>query len=165
MVLIRCYEAADREACRDLWVELTLHHRRIYGVDTIGGEDPGSQFDEHLMAVGPERVWVAELEGAIVGLAGLIIDGTSGEVEPVVVTELRRGAGIGRALVSKVVDEAASLGVRLLSVRPVGRNTSAIQFFRDAGFDVLGHIETFMDLSGEREWVPGETIADRDFKM
>jgi len=162
---IRPYDSSDLQACRDLWVELTAHHRHIYGVDTIGGDDPGAQFDEHLLAVGPEMIWVAERESRVVGLTGLIVDGTSAEVEPVVVTEGERGRGIGRALVQQVIQEAAAIGVSLLSVRPVGRNTAALRFFREAGFDVLGHIEAFMDLEGDREWVDGETIADREFRV
>ena len=165
MTTIRPYDPGDLQACRDLWLELTVHHRRIYQVDTIGGDDPGAQFDEHLTAVGPERIWVAETDETVVGLAGLIVDGTSGEVEPVVVTEGARSRGIGRALVSRVIEEAGALGIQLLSVRPVGRNTTALRFFRDSGFDVLGHIEALMDLSEEREWIDGETIAGRDFKV
>lgn len=165
MTTIRPYDSGDLQACRDLWVELTAHHRHIYGVDTIGGDDPGAQFDEHLLAVGPEMIWVAERESRVVGLTGLIVDGTSAEVEPVVVTEGERGRGIGRALVQQVIQEAAAIGVTLLSVRPVGRNTAALRFFREAGFDVLGHIEALMDLEGDREWVDGETIADREFRV
>ncbi|MEE8498365.1 MAG: GNAT family N-acetyltransferase [Acidimicrobiia bacterium] len=165
MTTIRPYDPGDLQACRDLWVELTVHHRRIYGTDTIGGDDPGAQFDEHLTAVGPERIWVAERDGTVVGLVGLIVDGTSGEVEPVVVAEDERGRGIGRGLLKRVTAEAGALGIRLLSVRPVGRNTAALRFFRDSGFDVLGHIEAFMDLEGDREWVDGETIAGRNFKV
>ena len=165
MTTIRPYDSGDLQACRDLWVELTAHHRHIYGVDTIGGDDPGAQFDEHLLAVGPEMIWVAERESRVVGLTGLIVDGTSAEVEPVVVTEGERGRGIGRVLVQQVIQEATAIGVTLLSVRPVGRNTAALRFFREAGFDVLGHIEALMDLEGDREWVDGETIADREFRV
>ena len=165
MTTIRQYESGDLQACRDLWVELTIHHRRIYRVEEIGGEDPGSQFDEHLTAIGPGRLWVAEDEGRVVGLTGLIVDGTSGEVEPVIVAEGERGAGIGGSLVARVIAEARQLGIQLLSVRPVGRNSTAIRFFSDVGFDVLGHVEAFMDLSGEREWTEGDTLADREFKI
>ena len=163
MTTIRGYSPNDLPACRDLWVELTVHHRRIYEVNTIGGDNPGAQFDDHLAAVGPDQLWVAEKGGHVIGLTGIIVDGTSGELEPVIVTESERGKGIGKELVSVVIAEAGRLGIRLLSVRPVGRNTVALRFFRDAGFNVLGHIEAFMDLSGERDWIAGEDIADRPF--
>lgn len=165
MSTVRPYDPGDLQACRDLWVELTEHHRSIYGEATIGGDDPGSQFDDHLAAVGAQRLWVAVQDGVIVGLTGLIVDGSAAEVEPVVVSPAARGAGIGTALVERAVAEARAVGVGLLSVRPVARNTSALRFFRDAGFDVLGHIEAFMDLEGDREWVAGEEIAGRDFRV
>lgn len=163
--MIREYEPGDLEACRRLWVDLTEHHRDIYDVDTIGGDDPGSQFDDHLAAVGVGSLWVAEEEGRVVGLVGLIMDRTSAEVEPVVVSPGSRGLGVGSSLVRHVVDEARGRGVRMLSVRPVARNRGAIRFFADAGFDVLGHIEAFMDLAGDREWVEGETVAGREFRI
>lgn len=160
---IRSYDPGDLQACRDLWVELTVHHRRIYQQDSIGGDDPGAQFDEHLAAVGPDRIWLAVEEGLVLGATGLIIDGKAGEVEPLIVRETARGRGIGTALIEHAIQQARELGVTLLSVRPVARNTEAVRFFRDSGFEVLGHIEAFMDLSGDREWVSGERIAERDF--
>ena len=164
MVTIRPYLPSDLEACRSLWVQLTVRHREIYRDDAIGGADPGAQFDEHLGAVGPDRIWVADDGGTIVGLTGLIVDGPEGEVEPVIVTAARRGEGIGRLMVEHVVAEARVIGIRLLSVRPVARNAEAIRFFHGLGFDVLGHVEAFMDLTDrEDRWVPGETIADRGF--
>ena len=57
-VVVRDYTAADYSACRVLWVELTEHHRRIYEDPSVGGNDPGSAFDDYLTA--PERMasWV-----------------------------------------------------------------------------------------------------------
>lgn len=165
MPTIRGYRPEDLTACRALWVELTEHHREIYRAPGIGGDDPGRFFDEHLAAVGADHIWVAEEEGAVIGLTGLIVDGTEGEVEPVVVSRGHRGTGVGSALVAHVIAAAGERGVRTLSVKPVGRNSSAIRFFRDAGFGVIGHIELFMDLAGDRTWVEGEHIADRTFKV
>lgn len=96
---IRAYVPADYSACRMLWVELTEHHRRIYEDPSIGGDDPGGMFDDYLAI--PERVasWVADLDGRVVGLTGLLDRGTSGEVEPVVVTDRLRSRGVGRLLI------------------------------------------------------------------
>ena len=85
--------------------------------------------------------------------------------EPLVVTRDRRGSGIGRQLVDHVIAEARRRQIRLLSVRPVARNRDAIRFYREAGFEVLGYIEMFMDLTGEREWIDGETIAGQEFSV
>jgi N-acetylglutamate synthase-like GNAT family acetyltransferase len=163
---IRPYASSDLEPCRALWAELTQHHRDIYGDPTIGGETPGLHFDPHLARVGPERIWVAEQDGRIVGLTGLIVEGQEGELEPLVVALASRRQGIGRALASHVIQEASKLKVRTLSVRPVARNADAITFFYDAGFGVLGHIELFMDL-GEGTagtWRSGPELLGRAFK-
>jgi hypothetical protein len=69
---VRPFESRDTDACRRLWEELTEWHRQIFDSPEIGGDDPGRAFDEHLAKIGPENVWVAEFEGQVVGLVGLI---------------------------------------------------------------------------------------------
>ncbi|HZT64790.1 MAG TPA: GNAT family N-acetyltransferase [Acidimicrobiales bacterium] len=148
---VRDYRDGDYQACRHLWVELTEHHRRLFDDPTIGGEDPGAGLDRYL--ADPERAasWVAEVAGEVVGLTGLLHHGSSGEVEPVVVAEARRGGGIGRALIARVVDEAVSRGYEYLAIRPVARNASAIRAFHSTGFRTLGgHVDLTMDLKPRR---------------
>jgi hypothetical protein len=90
MARIRPYQPGDLESCRALWVELTEWHRHIYQSPAIGGDEPGLQFDEHLDRVGAEHLWVAEVDGRVVGLAGLIPGDRAAELEPVVVSALHR---------------------------------------------------------------------------
>jgi GNAT superfamily N-acetyltransferase len=163
---IRPYDPSDLEACRALWVELTERHREIYEAPSIGGDDPGLFFDEHLTRVGSERLWVAEKAGQVVGLAGLIVEGQEAEVEPVVVTWASRGEGIGRALVDRVVKEAKGLGLRYVCVKPVARNLEAIAFYYDFGFRTLGEIEMFIDLRTPPSdiWKPGPELFGHSFK-
>ena len=157
---IRVYSDQDYRACRALWVELTERHREIYGDPTIGGDDPGRGFDAYL--ANPQRriTWVAEADGNVVGMAGLILHGDEGEVEPVVVASSYRSQGIGRQLVDCAVAHAREIGVRFLSVRPVARNLEAFSFFVEAGFNTVGHIDLFQDLdpSAGRQWKPGIVI-------
>jgi hypothetical protein len=47
-ITIRPYGDSDLEPCRTLWAELTRRHREIYGDPSIGGDDPGAYFDDHL---------------------------------------------------------------------------------------------------------------------
>ena len=63
-VAIRDYATGDYSACRQLWVELTEYHQRIYEDPAIGGDDPGVGFDDYLAL--PQRVssWVAESAAA-----------------------------------------------------------------------------------------------------
>jgi len=165
-VIVRDYARADYSACRMLWVELTEHHRRIYEEPSIGGDDPGGAFDDYLAV--PERVgsWVADLDGRVVGLTGLFDRGTSGEVEPVVVTGRLRGQGVGRLLIERVVTEAVARGHEYLAIRPVARNVSAIRRFYDAGFQALGgHVDLTMDLPGRcHGWLDGARLHGLDFR-
>jgi GNAT superfamily N-acetyltransferase len=165
MATVRGYEPPDLEACRGLWVELTQWHRDIYESPEIGGDDPGRAFDEHLAKVGAESIWVAEVDGRVVGLAGLIAEDF--ELEPVVVSGRHRGEGIGRLLAETVVSAARDRGARTVQVRPVARNVQAVRFFHELGFDILGHVDLQLDIA-ERErdpWIPGERLADRDFRF
>lgn len=163
---VRDYAPADYSACRMLWVELTEHHRRIYENPAIGGDDPGGAFDDYLAVSERVASWVADLEGRVVGLTGLFDRGTSGEVEPVVVTDHLRGRGVGRLLIERVVTEAAARGYEYLTIRPVARNVSAIRRFYDAGFQTLGgHVDLTMDLADRRHgWHDGARLHGVDFR-
>jgi GNAT superfamily N-acetyltransferase len=165
-ILVREYQPGDYQACRLLWVELTDHHRRIYQDPAIGGDDPGAGFDAYLAMAGRVSSWVAEVDRAVVGLTGLLDHGTSGEVEPVVVTEGRRQRGIGRLLLDRVTTEAVNHGYEYLAIRPVARNVSAIRRFYAAGFQTLGgHVDLTMDLGVRRHrWLEGAHLHGRDFR-
>ena len=162
---VREYTPTDSAACRSLWIELTQHHRDIYEAQTIGGDDPGSGWDEHLARVGSSNVWVAVDEGRVVGLTGLIDEDATIELEPLVVTASRRGEGIGWALAHRVISEARTRGHRSLSVRPVARNAPALAAFHSYGFTSAGHVELFMDLEGTRQWVSGAEISGISFEV
>ncbi|MEN8235475.1 MAG: GNAT family N-acetyltransferase [Actinomycetota bacterium] len=138
---IRPYKSEDYAACRDLWVELAEHHRKIYDAPWIGGDDPGAGLDEFLANEGRLGAWVASESAAIVGLAGLLKDGDEVELEPIIVSGAERGRGIERNLVDRVFAEARERGMRRVSVRAVARNVEAMAFYRSVGFRTLGLIE------------------------
>ena len=165
--IIRQYTSEDLGSCQALWVELTEWHRHIYQSPGIGGPNPERQFDEHLIRVGPENIWVADVEGQVVGLTGLIPGEDEAELEPIIVSKGYRGLGIGRNLVDTVIEAARINRVRHLTVRPVGRNEQAIKFFHEMGFNVLGQIELFKDFSseGRQTWQDGEQIAGVNFRV
>ena len=158
--IIRPYHPTDIGACRALWAELTQAHRDLYEDQTIGGEAPGAWFDRHLSDPRLAGLWVAEVEGQVVGMVGLLIEGEEGEIEPLVVAKGHRHQGIGSQLLNHAVREARKPGLRFLSVRPVARNAAAIALFVEAGFRLLGRIELFqeMDPSSGRSWIEGVTI-------
>src|SRR5881392_280551 len=95
--VVRGYREEDRAACRALWRELTQTHRDLYDDQSIGGEgDLGDYFDEHFERVGGDQVWIAELDGRVVGFTSMILDPDRpvGELEPIVVARDARGAGV-----------------------------------------------------------------------
>jgi GNAT superfamily N-acetyltransferase len=164
-VIVRDYAEGDYVACRSLWAELTEYHRGIYGDSSIGGDDPGAGIDDYLAESHRVGSWVAESHGKVIGLTGLLDRGTSGEVEPVVVAETARGQGIGRMLISRVIEEARARGYEYLAIRPVARNVAAVRRFHAAGFRTLGgHIDLTLDLAARRhEWLAGASLHGLDF--
>lgn len=163
---IRTYKENDLEVCRLLWAEMVQRHRDIYNDSTIGGDDPGLEFDSHLELVGPAKIWLAESENTVVGLTALIQKNEEGEIEPVIVGKENRGKGVGEELVKHVIQEAKKLNILCLSVKPVARNREAIQFFYANGFDILGHVQMFMWLgeSFPDMWKDGVQFQGMKFK-
>ncbi len=163
-IRIRSYNDTDLSVCRELWRELTQRHRDIYGDQTIGGRDPGMEFDAFL-ARKPTGVWIAEHAGEVVGLCGLLVTDNGWEIDPMVVRSDLRSRGIGSRLIDHVVAEARRLGVRSLSVRPVARNIEAIKLYHQAGFRILGHLDMFMELAdSDRQWRPGIELHGQKFR-
>ena len=115
-ITIRQYHPSDLEECRALWVELTQRHGELYNDPTIRGDTPGLYFDKHLARVGPEHIWVAEHDGEIVGLVGLIVDDREAEVEPLVVASAHRDKGIGRALLNRMLKEAKKSSAKVFII-------------------------------------------------
>jgi GNAT superfamily N-acetyltransferase len=168
-ITIRTYRDDDIETGRRLWEQLTEWHREIYKNPSIGGSEPGLQFDAHLERVGADRIWFAETDGEIVGMAGLIPENKDGspEVEPIIVVPEARGTGVGRILIEHVFTVARELGARDVAVSAVGRNAEAIRFYHDMGFDIISYVDLFHDLrpASEQPWREGETIAGRAFRV
>ena len=144
---------------------MNQRHREIYEDPTIGGENPGLEFDRHLAKVGPEQVWVAESGEEVLGFVSLIQEGEEAEIEPIVVGSQHRSGGVGRQLLDHAVAEAKKLGVLCLGVKPVARNLEAVSFFHDAGFQTLGHIQLFMWLGPPvpGQWKSGPELFGKRF--
>ena len=165
-ILIREYKEQDFKSCRELWRELTQRHRDIYFDQSIGGDDPGTAFEEYLKKTNLVGVWVAEGESLVLGMAGLLMEGSEAEIEPIVIRSNHRSRGIGSLLLERLKVEAKARGAGYLSIRPVARNIEAIQCFHRAGFSLLGHIDMFMELSGEndQQWKDGVVIHGNTFR-
>ncbi|MBI4767852.1 MAG: GNAT family N-acetyltransferase [Deltaproteobacteria bacterium] len=165
-IKIRKYKPSDIIACRCLWAELTQKHRDIYDDQTIGGENPGSNFDLYIKKKNLHGPWVATFDSQVIGLTGLLVEGEEADVEPAVVSKQYRNQGVGTALVKYAIQKAKKLGIRFLSAKPVVRNVEAMSFLIKEGFNITGQIELFQDLSTntERDWKTGIKIHDKNLK-
>jgi GNAT superfamily N-acetyltransferase len=141
-VTIRPYRPTDLEPCRALWVELVQRHRHLYDDPSIGGKAPGLHFDRHLACVGPERVWVAEGEGKVLGMVALILHGNEAETDPIVVASTHRGQGIGRALLNRAVEEA-----------------KACSAYPAVGPDVTSAGGEYVDIPADKAHVDGKLVT------
>lgn len=159
-IQIRKYQDSDRAACLALCRELVQHHADIYGDPAIARGDSAKRFEGLFNRDGYVGIWIAEIDGQAVGFAGLFSHGEEGEIEPVVVASAFRNKGIGTRLVRYLVEEARNSEVRFLSIRPVARNKEALALFIRLGFNLVGHIDLFQDLSetSTRKWKAGLVI-------
>nr|WP_030169285.1 GNAT family N-acetyltransferase [Streptomyces sp. NRRL S-813] len=93
---------------------------------------------------GPDEIFVAELDGAVVGYIrlGLATPLASNahvrQIRGLAVADGARGAGVGRALLRAAVAEARRRGARRLSLRVLGHNTAARKLYESEGFVVEG---------------------------
>jgi len=98
---------------------------------------------ERLRIVG-DRVVVAELDGAVVGLAQLHVSPALEHERPtaklavLIVDESRRGEGIGRALVEAMDAEARARRCELLFLTTAARREETHEFYRRVGFEETG---------------------------
>jgi GNAT superfamily N-acetyltransferase len=129
----------DHNSCRRLWGELVEHRGALYGEP--GPADASAGFEEYLTRLDLSGMWVADsAEQGIVGFVGMILDGRAGEVDPVVVTQRQRGRGIGRALLTKVAEEARRRGLRQLTISPAARDQVALRSLHAAGFGAVSSV-------------------------
>ncbi len=162
---IRQYADSDYDACRALWVELTQHHRDLYDDQSIGGDDAGTEIDNHLSDPKRGATWVAERDGQVLGICSLNTEYEGGEIDPVVVALDERSKGIGQALLETAIEEAKTRGMNSVSIQPVARNVDAMRLYRRMGFRILGHIDMTLELRGraDREWKSGITIQGEEY--
>lgn len=165
-VKVRVYEPSDRAACRALYAELVEHHREIYADPTIGGDDPGSGFDDYLETAERVVTWVAvDDHDVVVGMTGLLWSDGESTIEPVIVTHALRHQGLGRMLVETAIEESRRRGASDVNIKPVARNESAIRAFHELGFRTLGHLQLFMNLDrDDTYWRDGIDVHGRSFR-
>jgi GNAT superfamily N-acetyltransferase len=98
---------------------------------------------ERLGVVG-DRVVVAEVDGAVAGLAhlqvapALELDRPAAKIGALVVDEAQRERGVGRALVAELEREARARGCAVLSLTTAERRADAHAFYIGVGLQETG---------------------------
>lgn len=132
-LVLRTATSADLEAIRGLLVDLGYAH--------LEDERALGEILEVVLADPGRAVWLAEREGAVVGLCALSIRaqlrlaGLLVSIEELVVKDGARGAGIGSALLQLARNEAVRVGARrveLLTNRT--REAYERRFYAKRGF-------------------------------
>jgi len=136
---IRMANAADAEALHALIVELATFERCGDAVDVSVAQLRRDGFSE------PRRfdAFVAELEGAIVGMAlyyprystwkGMCL-----YLEDLIVRDTVRGLGIGKALLRAVVQAGVDQGAARVQWQVLDWNEDAIRFYKSLGAEIDG---------------------------
>ena len=169
-VTIREYRDSDYDVCLSLWKELVQYHIELYKSRPLGGLDPGHGFKEYLDNPNRKGTWVAEIDGKVVGLSGLIVESPAhSDVEPMMVSEKYRGRGVSAALMKTVIAEAKKTGVWFLSVQPGARNKAAFNTYVRLGFRNVWTVQLIQELNppqgGGIKWQPGLKIHDNELDL
>jgi GNAT superfamily N-acetyltransferase len=129
-IAVRRANAGDREAMRGL-------------LAVLGYPSDDRVLEQRLERIGAEpsvRVVVAEREGALVGLSSLhvlhlIERPPLGRLSAIVVTASERRAGVGRALIERIEEEARGAGCDRLEVTSGEWRDDAHAFYLSLGFE------------------------------
>jgi GNAT superfamily N-acetyltransferase len=91
-----------------------------------------------------DGLFVAEVDGEVVGLAGIHVspsleyDADAAKVSALVVDERHRHGGVGRALLAAVENEARRRGCALVFLTTAERRKDAHAFYRRLGWEETG---------------------------
>ena len=108
-------------------------------------EDYRREVEENRVA----RYLVAEEDGAVLGFAGAWIIIDESHVTNVAVRADRRGQGIGRAVMSALLQYLSNLGAAYATLEVRESNTAAIALYKSLGFFAAGRRRRYYEDNGE----------------
>jgi GNAT superfamily N-acetyltransferase len=113
-----------------------------YGIDAQAESEQGlsTSIDELLQPRG--RLYLAEIDGAPVGLGGLKPASEEiAEIKRMYVRPSARGRGVGRKLLDRLLDDAREVGFRLVRLESATFMREAQALYRSVGFELVGPYE------------------------
>jgi L-amino acid N-acyltransferase len=137
---IRVARPGDAEAIRSIYNAEVTGSMVTFDLVERTPEEQRAWMSEHS---GVYALLVAEIDGAVVGFASLspyrTRPGYSTTAEDsIYVAPSHRGEGVGKELLSALVDQARLHGFHALIARIVGDHAASIAVHRACGFEVIG---------------------------
>jgi GNAT superfamily N-acetyltransferase len=149
-MLIRKFdEDKDTSSLRDCLIELQEFERRVDARMPAGEEIADAYMSDMFLqcAMSKGTIFVADMDGRVVGFATLLSQFSSGELDDgdlefallsdIVVREECRGQGVGRQLLESAEEQARKDGARWLRVSVLAKNRLARQLYESIGFSEL----------------------------
>ena len=137
---IRKMTIDDIGAVTEIYNEAILSTTATFDIEPNSPEDRKRWFSEH----GPKHpVIVSEIEGDVVGWASLSRWSDRGAYEgtaevSVYVDGTNRGKGVGKSLLSAIVEEGRKAGFHTLTARIVAGNDTSVKLVKSLGFFKIG---------------------------
>jgi ribosomal-protein-alanine N-acetyltransferase len=113
------------------------------------------------------RYWVAEVAGSVVGYAGLMVVGPEADVQTIAVSPDHRGAGLGAALLSQLIDEAKQRQCSQVMLEVAADNAAARRLYSRHGFEPLAKRSNYYGrgrdaLVMRARLTPDRSVGERD---
>ena len=103
--------------------------------------------------VGPGRWYVGvEVDGLLVGYAGLWFDGDDAQIMTIGTATARQGHGLGRVMLDALVARARELGAASVLLEVRVDNVPALRLYERAGFDRLGRRRGYYQPENKDAW-------------
>lgn len=104
-------------------------------------QDPTTDDLFSLFQTPKSKLWVAELDGKIVGCCGIFptenLPENCTELVKFYISESGRGKGVGRVLLEKTVESAKELGYRQIYLESIPEFSTAVSIYEKQGFKYL----------------------------
>ncbi|AUZ88768.1 ribosomal protein S18-alanine N-acetyltransferase [Arthrobacter sp. TmT3-37] len=139
-------------------------------IETIGGLEeelfpadawPIEMFYSEFFQPDTRRYIVAEVDGEAVGYAGLMVLATTADIQTIGVLPRFEGQGIGRALLTELLDEARRRGADNVMLEVRADNPRAQQLYTRFGFARI-HTRKRYYRDGVDAWVMRLALATED---
>jgi ribosomal-protein-alanine N-acetyltransferase len=131
--------ATEADLDQIMAIEQPVFGRQAWSRELLREELIGAH-RRYLVAVDPDDL--------IVGYAGLLAVGEDGDVQTIALTPATRGAGIGRALMNELLDEAERRSVRRVFLEVRADNPVARSLYASLGFAEIGRRAAYYQPEG-----------------